>query len=42
MFVCDISVNDQLLGVIVQGLSHIIDFTAVESLSVDDSPDLCD
>ena len=42
MFVYDLSVKDQFLGVIVQCFYRVIEFTAVEPLSVDESPDLCD
>ena len=42
VFVCDVGVNDHFLGVIVKRFSHMLDFTVVEPLSVDESPDLCD
>ena len=42
MFVFDISVKDKFLGVTVQCLSHMLEFTAVEPLSVDEYPYLCD
>ena len=42
MFVCDIGVEDQFLGVIVQRFFHVLEFTAVYIFSVDESPNLCD
>ena len=42
MFVCKFFVKDQLLGVIVTCFSRMIEFTAIDLLSVDESSDLCD
>ena len=42
MFVCDIDVKNQFLGVILQCFYGIIEFTAVKPLFVDEYPYLCD
>ena len=42
MLVCDFGVKYQFLGVIVQQLSCVLEFTAVEPMSVDEFPDFCD
>ena len=42
MFVYNFVVKDQFLGVIVQCFSRMLGFTAIEPLSVDESPYLCD
>ena len=41
-FVCDLGVNDQPLGVIVQYFYLMLEFTAMDPLSVYESTDLCD
>ena len=42
VFVCDIDVEDQFLCIIVQRFYHVLEFNAVDPLSVDESRDLCD
>ena len=42
MFIYDLSVKDQFLGVIIQKLSYMIEFTAVETFSINEFPYLCD
>ena len=41
MFVYDIGVKDKFLGVIVRCFYRMFEFTVVEPLSLDESPDLC-
>ena len=40
--VCYLGFDFQLLGVVAQQFSCVIEFTDVEPLSVDEFPDLCD
>ena len=42
IFVYDFGVKDHFLGVIAQFFSRVLEFTAVEPLSVDEYPYLCD
>ena len=42
MFFCYFGVEGQFLGVIVQRLSCVLEFTAVDPLSVYEFPDFCD
>ena len=42
MSVCDLGVNDQFCGLILQSLFRVFEFTAVDPLSVDKFPYLCD
>ena len=42
VFVCDFGVKDQLLGVIVQRFSCVLEFNLLEPLDVDEFPDLCE
>ena len=42
MFVCDIGVEDQFLGIIGHRFSCVLEFIDVEPLSMGESPDLCD
>ena len=42
VFICDISVKYQFFGVIIQSFSCVIEFTAVETLAINEFSDLCD
>ena len=41
VFVCDFGVKGNFIEVIFQRLSHVLEFTAVDPLSVVDFTDLC-
>ena len=42
LFIYDLGVEDQLLGVIIQRFSCVLEFTAVETVDVNEFPDFCD
>ena len=42
MFICDLGVKDKFIGVIIQRLSCVLEFTMVEPLSIDKFQYFCD
>ena len=42
VFICDFGVEDEFLGIIIQCFPCVLEFTAVDPLSVNEFPDLCD
>ena len=42
VFICDVNVEDQLLGIIIQCFSCMFEFTVVYPLAVNEFPYFCD